>query len=107
MATNQDYIEYICEQIADSYDVTYRKMFGEYMIYINSKPLLTVCDNIVYVKILDCIKDLMIDAEVGEPYKGAKPHYILDVENREFAKQVIMVLEENTKPPKPKTKKQK
>ena len=50
MATTQDYIEYICERLPDCGDVRYRKMFGEYMVYVNDKPLLTVCDNTVFVK---------------------------------------------------------
>ena len=48
MATTQDYIEYVCERLPDCGDVRYRKMFGEYMVYINDKPLLTVCDNTVW-----------------------------------------------------------
>ena len=47
MATTQDYIEYVCERLPDCGNVRYRKMFGEYMAYINDKPLLTVCDNSV------------------------------------------------------------
>ena len=50
MATTQDYIEYVCERLPDCGNVRYRKMFGEYMVYINDKPLLTVCDNTVFVK---------------------------------------------------------
>jgi TfoX/Sxy family transcriptional regulator of competence genes len=41
MATTQDYIEYVCERLPDCGNVRYRKMFGEYMVYINDKPLLT------------------------------------------------------------------
>jgi DNA helicase-2/ATP-dependent DNA helicase PcrA len=33
--------------------VRYKKMFGEYMVYVNEKPILLVCDNTVFVKILD------------------------------------------------------
>jgi TfoX/Sxy family transcriptional regulator of competence genes len=48
MATTKDFVEYVCDQIADNLIVRYRKMFGEYMVYVNDKPLLLVCDNTVY-----------------------------------------------------------
>ena len=57
MATTNEYIEYVCEQIKDIGEVRYKKMFGEYMVYINDKPVITVCDNTPFVKKLDCRKD--------------------------------------------------
>ena len=59
MSTQVDYIEFVCEQIRMSGDIRYRKMFGEYMVYLNDKPLFLVCDNTVYVKMFDEIKDLI------------------------------------------------
>ena len=50
MATNSDYILFVCGQINKKFEVTYKKMFGEYMVYVNAKPVLLVCDNCVYVK---------------------------------------------------------
>lgn len=104
MSTTQDFIEYVCEQIRGVGFVRYRKMFGEYMVYINEKPILLVCDNIVFVKELDCIADKMQDAEKGLPYDGAKEHYILDIDDAESAKEIIRTLEPVTSLPKPKKK---
>lgn len=50
MATSVDFINYVCEQIVGVGDIRYRKMFGEYMVYVNYKPILLICDNTVYVK---------------------------------------------------------
>lgn len=105
MATTADYIEYVCEQISGIGAVRYKKMFGEYMVYVNEKPILLVCDNMVFVKILDCISDKMKDAERGFPYDRAKEHYILDIDNSEFSKEVIAILEPVIPIPKPKKKK--
>jgi len=35
MATTVDYIEYVCDQVKDTGVVRYKKMFGEYMVYVN------------------------------------------------------------------------
>lgn len=75
------------------------------MVYANNKPVLTVCENIVFVKKLDVIEDMMKNAECGFPYKGAKEHYILDIDQRDFCREVVQKVEEVTSLPKPKKKK--
>ena len=105
MATTQDYIEYVCERLPDCGNVRYRKMFGEYMVYVNAKPLLIVCDNTVMVKKAPELASLMEGAPDGIPYEGAKVHYILDIENRELVRSGIAVLEPITPLPKKRTKK--
>jgi TfoX/Sxy family transcriptional regulator of competence genes len=105
MATTADFIEYVCEQIRGTGYVRYKKMFGEYMVYVNEKPILLVCDNVVYVKELECIKDRMRDTDKGFPYTGAKEHYILDIDDAEFSSEIILILEPVTSLPKPKKKK--
>lgn len=105
MATTKDFIEYVCEQISGVGAVRYRKMFGEYMVYVNDKPILLVCDNTVFIKILDIVSEKMKIAERGFPYKGAKEHYVLDIDNSQFSKEVISLLEPVTPIPKPKKKK--
>lgn len=104
MATTQEYIEYVCEQIQGVGEVRYRKMFGEFMVYVNDKPVITVCDNTVFVKKLDAIQEMMKDAECGFPYEGAKEHYILDIDNRDFCREIVKKLEEVTPLPKSKKK---
>ena len=105
MATTNEYIEYLCEQIKEVGEIRYKKMFGEYMVYINEKPVIIVCGNTTFVKKLDCIEEDMKNAEVGFPYKGAKEHYVLDIDNPEFCKKILTELEKVTPVPKPKKKK--
>ena len=105
MATTVDFIEYVCEQIRGTGFVRYKKMFGEYMVYVNDKPVLLVCDNIVFVKTLDCIADKLKNAEMGVPYTGAKEHYILDIDDGELSKDIVQILEPVTPLPRPRKKK--
>ena len=106
MATTIDYIEYVCEQIQGIGEIRYKKMFGEYMVYVNDKPVIIVCDNNPFVKKLDCIQEMMKDAETGYPYKGAKEHYILDIDNSEFCQKIVTEVEKVTPLPKPRKKKE-
>ena len=105
MATSQEYIEFVCEQLVSIENVRYKKMFGEYMVYVNDKPVLLVCDNTVYVKKLPEIEELMSGAECGVPYDSAKEHYILDIEDRKLTAKAVEILEQITPVPKKKAKK--
>jgi TfoX/Sxy family transcriptional regulator of competence genes len=105
MATTPDFIEYVCEQIGGVGAVRYRKMFGEYMVYVNDKPVLLVCDNTVYVKMLDRISEKMKNAERGFPYDGAKEHYVLDIDDSGLCKKIVAILELAVPLPKPRKKK--
>lgn len=100
MATDLSFIEYILEQLQGIGDLRYRKMFGEYMVYVNDKPVMTVCDNTIFVKQHDCIAEPMQNAKTGHPYDGAKLHYILDIDDTEFAKSILLQLEAVTPLPK-------
>ena len=102
MATTTDFIEFVVDQIDGIFATRYKKMFGEYMVWVNEKPILLVCENIVFIKILPELESQMATAEKGHPYKGAKEHYILDIEDREHANEIITILERITPLPKPK-----
>ena len=105
MATSVDYIEFVCECLNRFGEIRTRKMFGEYMVYADDKPVLLVCDDTVFVKILPELETLMQHAEKGFPYDGAKEHYILDIENRDFAREVTELLAKITPLPKKRVKK--
>lgn len=105
MATNIDYVEYVCDQLHEAGQVRYRKMFGEYMVYIDDKPIVLVCDNTPFIKITEQTEPLMQGASTGYPYQGAKLHYLLDIDNISLSLPAIMKLKEVTSVPKPKKRK--
>lgn len=93
MATSVDFIEFVCDQLANVGDISYRKMFGEYCVYHNGHAVLLVCDDTVFVKQIPAAAAIFaahnITPDVGLPYDGARPHYIMDVENRELAVDMV------------------
>lgn len=100
MACNVDFIEHICDLISPLGEVRYRKMMGDYVIYLNEKCIITACDNMAFVKKLPCIEPMMLEAECAPPYEGAKEAYILDPANRRHFVEVVKVLWENLPFPK-------
>lgn len=105
MATSSEYVTFVCEQIHGYGDVRCRKMFGEYMVYLNDKPIFTVCDNTVYVKQLPILADLLSDAQTGSPYDGAKPHYLIDPTDASLLNRLVPLLEAHTPVPAKRAKK--
>lgn len=89
MATSYEYIEYVVTRLPRKYFVYPKKMFGEYMIFIDEKPALLICDNTVFVKKLDVLTNILENSDTGTPYPGAKEHYILDIDDLEHVKQVV------------------
>lgn len=108
MASSVDFIEFVLDSLSGIRgEIRYKKMFGEYCVYVNDKPVILVCDDTVYLKMLPAIEHLMAQAKTQPPYNGAKPHYILDIENRDLTIQVVELLEQNTPLPKPRKPKKK
>ena len=78
MATQKETIEFILEKLGGSKRFTARAMFGEYALYADGKVVALVCDDQLYVKILPASEELEKECEKGEPYPGAKPHYVVE-----------------------------
>lgn len=96
MAATKDYLDFVCMQLEGIRGVDYKRMFGEYQIYVNDRPVLLVCDNTVFVKNHPALAHLLAEAPEGLPYPGAKPQKILDVEDRALTAQVLEILERVT-----------
>ncbi|MDR2789305.1 MAG: TfoX/Sxy family protein [Candidatus Accumulibacter sp.] len=104
MASTPDFVEYVCERIAGAGAIRHKKMFGEYVVYVNDRPVLPVCDDTVFVKRHDGVSEDMKEAQSGVPYPGAKLHYILDVDDAALAMRVVRRLEVAAPWPKPRKK---
>ena len=91
MATSKEYFDFVCGQLDGIGGVTGRKLFGEYLIYIHEKPVLLVCDNTVMVKKVPELAALFSGAPEDVPYEGARPHYVLDIEDRELVRAAVEV----------------
>ena len=107
MASDLAFVEYACEQMSGAGAMSFRKMFGEYAVYCNTKVVALVCDNQLFVKITDAGKKLLGDAPVGSPYPNAKPWFLMGdlLDNRDALGRLITVTERDLPLPKPKATK--
>jgi TfoX/Sxy family transcriptional regulator of competence genes len=80
MATGIGTVQFICDQAGLGKRLAYRKMFGEYALYIDGKVVALVCDDQLFLK--PTPEGLAYLGSVSEapPYPGAKPFYLLSAE---------------------------
>ena len=102
MASSLGFVEFVMGQIEGVGALRHRKMFGEYCVYVNEKPIVLVCDDRVYVAMAPELKDIMAGAEKGFPYAGAKERYVLDVDDRELMREAVGILDAVTPVPRKK-----
>jgi len=102
MACDSEYADFVMSQLQGIGVLRAKRMFGEYCIYVNEKPIILCCDNITYIPKHPAIDELMQGAECGFPFPGARERYILDVDHGSEARQVVSILEGVTPFPKPK-----
>jgi TfoX/Sxy family transcriptional regulator of competence genes len=106
MASSQEYLDFIIEQLDTLSDISYRKMMGEYILYFQGKIFGGIYDDRFLVKITKTSKQLMLEANEEFPYDGAKPMLLVDdVDNKEFLYRLITEMYEELPAPKIKKKK--
>lgn len=103
MSSNQEFVKYIADQLSDAGTVTYRKMFGEWGMYLDGKIFALICDNQLFIKITEVGKQLAPELETAPPYDGAKDYFLFeDIDNREFLTEFVTATWQELPFPKPK-----
>ncbi|MBK7782715.1 MAG: TfoX/Sxy family protein [Ardenticatenia bacterium] len=80
MATDQDFVQYVCEESGLRDALSYKKMFGEYALYLDGKVVALVCDNQLFVKPTAEGRGLLGAVSEQPPYPGGKPYFQIDIE---------------------------
>jgi TfoX/Sxy family transcriptional regulator of competence genes len=78
MATQKETMEFILGKLRHRERFAARAMFGEYALYADGKVVALICDDLLYVKILPASRELENQCEKGNPFPGAKLHYIVE-----------------------------
>jgi DNA transformation protein len=74
MATRADTVDVLLDVLEGAGEVSARKMFGEYALYLRGKVVALVCDDTLFVKPTAQGRAAEPGLEEGPPYPGARPH---------------------------------
>ena len=72
MASTKEYLDFVMEQLSGLDEVSSRAMMGEYILYYRGRIFGGVYDDRLLVKPVPMALRLMPDAEMEQPYHGAK-----------------------------------
>ncbi len=104
MATEQGFVEYVQSQSGLGHQLAFKKMFGEYALYLHGKVVAFACDNQLYLKPTEEGRTLLGKVSEHPPYPGAKLYFRIDeqLEDRELLRRVFEVTARVLPLPKPK-----
>lgn len=92
MATSQSTVDFLLDQLSGTGQITTKKMFGEYCLYLAGKPVGFVCDDQLFLKSTNAGRGMIPEVVEGYPYPEAKPHLLITAdlwEDREWLRQLI------------------
>ena len=105
MASGREYLDFILEQLSGLEGITYKKMMGEYILYMNGRIFGGIYDDRFLVKPTPSAVRMMPEADRELPYEGAKEMLLVDhVDNREFLQELVSAMYDELPLPKPKKK---
>ena len=105
MASDQEFVDFVLDQLKGVGGITSKKMFGEYALYCEGKIVALVCDNQLFIKPTEAGRSFIGDVVEAPPYPGAKPSFLIEeqIEDKDWLSTLVRLTEQEL--PKPKVKK--
>ena len=109
MASDQNFVDFVLDQIENAGQITSRKMFGEYAVYSNGKLFGLICDNKLFIKPTQGGREFIGNVVEAPPYEGAKPSFLIEdkLDNREWLSELVRVSVKELPEPKPRKSRKK
>ena len=107
MASDQDFVDFIMDQLSDPCQASFRHMFGGTTLYSKGKVVALICDNQLFVKPTDEGREFIGEVTEAPAYTGAKPSLLIDdrLEDAVWLSQLILITEQALPAPKVRKKK--
>ena len=85
MASSQDYLQFVLEQLSELDGISYRAMMGEFILYYRGKIVGGIYDDRLLVKPVKSAVAYLRDPTYELPYDGAKEMLLVDdVDDKEY-----------------------
>ncbi len=109
MASDQEFVDFVLDQIENTGEITAKRMFGEYGVWSDGKIFALICDNKLFIKPTEAGRIFIQDVVEAPPYPGAKPSFLIEdkIDDREWLSNLIRLTVAELPEPKPKKKKTK
>ena len=88
MSTTKDYKDYTLEQLSIIDSIICKPMMGEYLLYYRGVLFGGIYDDRLLVKKTDSNSKYNMQESI--PYKNAKPMYLVDTEDKELIRNIVL-----------------
>jgi TfoX/Sxy family transcriptional regulator of competence genes len=106
MASDREFVTFVCEQLRGGGEISSRRMFGEAAVYLDGKVVGLVCDNQLFLKVTEPGRAKIGSPVEAPPFPGASNWFLMtDLDDPEFLADLVRVTAEALPAPKIKTKK--
>jgi len=104
-----DFINFVCDQIDDDCEVSYRHMFGGTTLYSKGNVVALICDNQLFVKPTQAGRDYIGNVTMAPAYEGSKDFFLIEdqVDDADWLTELVRQTERELPKPKPRKKKRK
>jgi TfoX/Sxy family transcriptional regulator of competence genes len=109
MPNDQEFIDFVVDQVRTGCEITYRHMFGGTTLYVNNKVVGLICNNQLFVKPTEAGRAYIGLVVEAPPYDGARNSFLIEeaIENSEWLTELLVITENALPAPKPKKKRTK
>lgn len=104
MASDLRTVAFIADQSGLGVRLEYKRMFGEFALYLNTKVVAFVCDNRLFLKPTEAGRALLGSPTEAPAYPGSKNYFLLEqeLEDPMLLRRAFEVTESALPLPKPK-----
>jgi len=88
MASSKEYLVYVLDLLREVSGVTHKKMMGEYILYKDDIIFGGVYDNRFLIKKTKSVMNQRLVEQI--PYPGAKSMLLVDIENADEVKELVL-----------------
>ena len=106
MASDSRTVTFIADQGGLGSRLTFKRMFGEYALYLDGKVVALVCDNKLFLKPTEAGRALLGAPTEAQAYPGSRHYFLLEeeLEDPDLLRRALEVTASTLPMPKPKSR---
>jgi TfoX/Sxy family transcriptional regulator of competence genes len=90
MASDREFVKFVCEQLCNAGEISSRRMFGEAAVYLQDKVIGLICDNQFFVKATEPGRAKIGVPTEAPPFPGANNWFLMvDLDDPEFLADLV------------------
>ena len=90
MASDPEFVRFVCEQLCGAGEISSRRMFGEAAVYLGDKVIGLICDNQLFVKPTEPGRAKIGAPIEAPPFPGANNWFLMaDLDDPEFLADLV------------------